>query len=69
MGSYSLKEKELESFNDILGTNFDGVGITIESSVHRKELLEFLIKYMQIHLEDFKRPQSLNIMYELFKKA
>ena len=65
----SNKGNVIKHFKEFLGTNFDGVGVTIDSSVHRKELLEFLIKYMQIHLEDFKRPQSLNIMYELFKKA
>jgi len=59
----------INRFKEFLGTNFDGVGMTIDSSVQRKELLEFLMKYMQIHLEDFKRPQSLNIMYDLFKKA
>ncbi len=58
----------IKHFKEFLGTNFDELGFTIESSLQRKELLEFLIKYMQIHLEDFRRPQSLNIMYDLFKK-
>lgn len=58
----------INHFKEFLGTNFDELGLTIDSSVQRKELLEFLMKYMQIHLEDFRRPQSLNIMYDLFKR-
>ena len=55
-------------FKEFLGTNFDTNDHTISSSMERKELLEFLMKYMQIHLEDFRRPNSLNIMYDLFKR-
>ena len=58
----------INHFKKFLGTNFDELGLTIDSSVQRKELLEFLMKYMQIHLEEFRRPQSLNIMYDLFKR-
>ena len=76
-GSFCMQSKNenynkgnvIKHFKEFLGTNFDGAGITIDSSVQRKELLEFLIKYMQIHLEDFRRPQSLNIMYDLFKRT
>ena len=65
---YEPVEDRIKHFKEFLGTNFDEICVTIESSLQRKELLEFLIKYMQIHLEDFRRPQSLNIMYDLFKK-
>ncbi|HIF48458.1 MAG TPA: DNA repair protein RecO [Cytophagales bacterium] len=58
----------INHFKEFLGTNFDGIEVIIDSSIQRKELLEFLMKYMQIHLEDFRRPQSLNIMYDLFKR-
>ena len=60
--------KVITHFKEFLGTNFDRNDHTISSSMERKELLEFLIKYMQIHLEDFRRPNSLNIMYDLFKR-
>jgi len=60
--------KAITHFKEFLGTNFDRNDHTISSSMERKELLEFLIKYMQIHLEDFRRPNSLNIMYDLFKR-
>lgn len=60
--------KVITYFKEFLGTNFDRNDLTISSSIERKELLEFLMKYMQIHLEDFRRPNSLNVMYDLFKR-
>ena len=65
----SVSGRVIKHFKEFLGTTFDEGAITVDSSVQRKELLEFLMKYMQIHLEDFRRPQSLNIMYDLFKKV
>ena len=58
----------IKNFKGFLGTDFDKVRDLITSSFERKELLEFLMKYMQIHMENFRRPQSLNIMYDLFKR-
>jgi len=63
-----ISGKVITYFKEFLGTNFDTNDHTISSSKERKELLEFLMKYMQIHLEDFRRPNSLNIMYDLFKR-
>jgi DNA repair protein RecO (recombination protein O) len=54
-------------FKSFLGTEFDDNVAEVNTSNKRKELIEFLIKYMQIHLPDFKRPKSLNILYELFQ--
>lgn len=63
-----ISGKFIEKFEFLLGTNFDnGVNCMI-SNEERKELLEFLMSYMSIHIGGFRRPNSLNIMYELFKK-
>ncbi|MAU63403.1 MAG: DNA repair protein RecO [Flavobacteriaceae bacterium] len=75
-GSFSNYQKKnnfrdgevITYFKEFLGTNFDNTDFTISSSLERKELLEFLMKYLKIHLEDFKRPNSLNIMYDIFKR-
>ena len=67
-----LKEKVEEQlkndFDFLLGTNFDADMEHIINYNKRKKILEFLMTYMQLHIEGFKRPNSLNIMYELFKK-
>ena len=57
----------VDYFKSFLGTEFDDSVAEVNTSNKRKELIEFLIKYMQIHLPDFKRPKSLNILYELFQ--
>ena len=65
---YCIQGSVVNHFKEFLGTDFDAVLLNIDSSHKRKELLEFLMKYMQFHLPGFKRPLSLNIMYDLFKK-
>jgi len=64
---YCISGKLVEHFKLFLGTDFDTNLSEINSLNKRKELIEFIIKYMQIHLPDFKRPKSLNVLYELFK--
>ncbi|KRO88198.1 MAG: hypothetical protein ABR90_00150, partial [Cryomorphaceae bacterium BACL29 MAG-121220-bin8] len=65
---YCIQGSVIRHFKEFLGTNFDTILKNVDSSFKRKELLEFLMKYMQLHLPEFKRPLSLNIMYDLFKK-
>lgn len=55
------------SLNRFLGTNFDQINITVNSSLKRKQFLEFMINYLEFHIESFKRPKSLNVLYDLFK--
>jgi DNA repair protein RecO (recombination protein O) len=63
---YCVNGEIVSNFKSFLGTEFDNSSCKVNTSKQRKELIEFLIKYMQIHLPDFKRPNSLNILYELF---
>ena len=63
---YCVNGEIISNFKSFLGTEFDNSSCKVNTSKKRKELIEFLIKYMQIHLPDFKRPNSLNILYELF---
>ena len=63
---YCVNGEIVSNFKSFLGTEFDNSNCKVNTSKKRKELIEFLIKYMQIHLPDFKRPTSLNILYELF---
>ena len=63
---YCVNGEIVSNFKSFLGTEFDNSSCKVNTSKQRKELIEFLIKYMQIHLPDFKRPTSLNILYELF---
>jgi len=53
-------------FRAFLGTNFDTVSEVLVSSKERKQLLELLMQYYQIHLQGFSRPKSLNILHEIY---
>jgi len=55
------------SLNKFLGTNFDEINTTVDSSLKRKQFLEFMINYLEFHIDSFKRPKSLNVLYDLFK--
>ena len=53
-------------FKAFLGTNFDIVSEVLVSNKGRKQLLELLIQYYQIHLHGFSRPKSLDILHEVY---
>jgi len=53
-------------FKAFLGTNFDTVSEVLVSSKERKQLLELLMQYYQIHLQGFSRPKSLNVLHEIY---
>ena len=53
-------------FKAFLGTNFDKVSEVLVSNKGRKQLLELLIEYYQIHLHGFSRPKSLDILHEVY---
>jgi DNA repair protein RecO (recombination protein O) len=64
---FCINGKLVQYFKSFLGTEFDDILIEINSITKRRELIEFLIKYMQIHIPNFNRPKSINILYELFQ--
>ena len=53
-------------FKAFLGTNFDTVSEVLVSTKERKQMLELLMQYYQIHLQGFSRPKSLNILHEIY---
>ena len=53
-------------FKSFLGTTFDKLSEVLVSSTERKQLLELMMQYYQIHLHGFSRPKSLNILHEIY---
>ena len=49
-----------------LGTTFDELSEVLVSKQNRKQLLEILMEYYQIHLQGFSRPKSLNVLNEIY---
>jgi DNA repair protein RecO (recombination protein O) len=58
--------KTISVFKSFLGTTFDKFSEVLVSSTERKQLLELLMQYYQIHLQGFSRPKSLNILHEIY---
>ena len=58
--------KTISTLKSFLGTTFDKLSEILVSSTERKQLLELLMQYYQIHLHGFSRPKSLNILHEIY---
>ena len=59
--------KNLKSFKEILGMNFDEIEMLKWNNSVRNSLLNEIIRYYSLHLQRFKTPQSLSILHEIFK--
>ena len=57
---------QINSFIKLLGINFDNLPSMKITPYQRQELLELLIQYISLHLQTFKKPNSLQILKELF---
>lgn len=51
-----------------LGMKFDEVQEISVNAQQRRELLLLLMRYYQIHVQGFKAPKSLAVLYEVFKQ-
>ena len=56
----------LDHFKSFLGTHFDGIHTVRMSKTDRRELLQCLILYYELHLQGFRRPKSLAVLNEVF---
>tara|TARA_B100001758_G_scaffold227741_1_gene221402 strand:- start:311 stop:1015 length:705 start_codon:yes stop_codon:yes gene_type:complete len=63
---YLLSEEELECFNMILGINFDELNSLTFNSMQRKNLLDNIILYYKLHIENFVSVKSLEVLRKLF---
>ena len=63
---YLISHEELECFNMILGINFDDLNSLTINSVQRKNLLDNIILYYKLHIENFVSIKSLEVLRKLF---
>jgi DNA repair protein RecO (recombination protein O) len=61
-----MSGKELEHFKLFLGTKFEAIHTIKMSQNERRTLLQYLVRYFEIHLHGFKKPRSLAILNEVF---
>ena len=61
-----LNAGETVLFKKLLELNFTQESKNIFNQSQRALLLEILVKYFQIHTNNFKKPKSLQVLHELF---
>ena len=59
-------DDDLECFNKILGINFDVLYTLTFTPVQRKKLLDNIILYYRLHIENFVSVKSLEVLRKLF---
>jgi len=64
--NYVIYDEELNCFNMILGTNFDELRMLTYNSVQRQKLLDNIILYYKLHIENFVSLKSLEVLRKLF---
>lgn len=63
---YAVSGENLTLLYSFLGTNFDAVKTIKLSSKQRLAFLNMLLLYFELHLGDFKKPNSLEILNKVF---
>lgn len=61
-----LKADETVLFKKLLELNFTEESKNVFNQAQRSLLLEILVKYYQIHTNNFKKPNSLQVLHQLF---
>jgi len=63
---YIIYDDDLKCFNKILGINFDDLNKLTFTLVQRKKLLDNIILYYRLHIENFVSVKSLEVLRKLF---
>ena len=65
-GKECVSGQEIEMLKSYLGTKFDNIDKISANAVQRKRLLRLLMRYYELHVQSFRPPKSLDILYEVF---
>ncbi len=63
---YCISVPENSGFLTILGIKFDKINAVKLTKKERKETLEILLLYYELHIQGFKKPKSLQVFNQLF---
>lgn len=63
---HCVKGNEITLLKMYLGTKFDAVGTISSDAEQRRKLLALLMRYYQLHIQGFRIPKSLDVLYEVF---
>lgn len=65
-GYYTVSGDDLVLFKQLLDIKFDSLSRIKLNSTQRKSLLNVLLLYFELHLADFKKPKSLQVLNDVF---
>jgi DNA repair protein RecO (recombination protein O) len=65
-GIYSVSGENLTLLKSLLGINFDALNTIKISAKQRREFLNMLLYYFELHLGGFKKPKSLKVLNDVF---
>lgn len=63
---YSISNKNLAILKQLLGIKFDALNSVKLNSKQRLDFLNMILLYFELHLGDFKKPKSLQILNQIF---
>jgi DNA repair protein RecO (recombination protein O) len=66
-GIYCERGQVVEDFKYFFGINFDGISAIKINKKARLDVLNLLLNYYQLHLQDYKKPKSLLVLNQLFQ--
>ncbi|OIQ29935.1 MAG: DNA repair protein RecO [Bacteroidetes bacterium MedPE-SWsnd-G2] len=64
--NYSVSGEKLNVLKLFLGTNFDAITSIKLNGNQRQQILTMILQYFELHLDDFKKPKSLQIFNQVF---
>lgn len=63
---FIIEKSDLMIFTDLIRMNFSSQEKSNFNQNQRKKLLEILIRYYELHISDFRRPNSLDVLHQVF---
>jgi len=62
-----ISGEEFTLFKSVIGTNFEGFSKVKLNAKSRQILMDILIQYFALHLPEFRKPKSLEILKTVFR--
>ena len=66
LGKLSIFGENLLLLKHMLGINYDALYLVKINAKQRREFLNMLLHYFELHLEGFKKPKSLQVLNDVF---
>jgi DNA repair protein RecO (recombination protein O) len=63
---YSISNENLTLLKRLLGINFDDIQSIRITAKQRRDFLNMLLHYFELHLDGFKKPKSLQVLNDVF---